>query len=49
MGWGTGGCETGAAPAGPGCVAKKDPGNEAKEFHDDGFNWLWRLVDLPWV
>lgn len=37
------------APTGPGSVAEKEPGNEAQGFHDGGFNWHWRLIDLPWV
>lgn len=37
-----------AAPAGP-RVAEKDPGIEAQGFYDDGFSWLWRLIDLLWV
>lgn len=44
-----GGYQRQTVPAGPCCVAEKEPGNEAQRFHDGGFNWPWRLVDLPWV
>lgn len=44
-----GGARRQSSPTGPACVARKEPGNEAQDFDDGGFNWPWSSVDLPWM